>query len=260
MVLKNKVMSLTSELRTVLFAGLLGLLALTGCASVAWQTQDETCVVEAWRAGDLVIEPPQLFVSLNESEQRFRAISWHMGYGIHYKDGTIAGGAVFDSPHPSAILTEDFSASTLQLSHMQDIPIEWLFVGMDFTYGNPPSANPHIVSVTRWRAEYAAEACWYYGGETIELVASEGWKTGQIVYMIPVFDYGYDYIFVVKPRWQEGQIRWHSLFAFRISSGTHQELTNTLWSLKTLARRAAQKRKFLSVLTDSGKVLKSKDV
>ena len=38
------------------------------------------------------------------------------------------------------------------------------------------------------------------------------------------------------------------------------ELVYTLWSLKTLARRAAQKRKLLSVITERGKVLKSKDV
>ena len=37
-------------------------------------------------------------------------------------------------------------------------------------------------------------------------------------------------------------------------------LANTDWSLKTLARRAAQKRKFLSVLTERGKVLKSNHV
>ena len=36
--------------------------------------------------------------------------------------------------------------------------------------------------------------------------------------------------------------------------------TDALWSLKTLARRAAQKRKLLSVITERGKVLKSKDV
>ena len=188
--------------------------------------QEEICVVEAWRTGDLIIEPPQLFAFLNESEQSVRAISWHMGYGIRYKDGTIAGGVDFDSPHPSTILTKDFSASTLLLTHKQDIPLDWLFVGMDFTYGNLPSINPYIVSVTRWRAEYAAEACWYYGGETIELVAMGRWTLGQIDYMIPVFDSGYDYIYVVQPRWQEGQIRWHSLFAFRISSGGHPELSN----------------------------------
>ena len=33
--------------------------------------------------------------------------------------------------------------------------------------------------------------------------------------------------------------------------------TNTDWSLKTLARSAAGKHKFLSVLTEHGKVLKS---
>ena len=208
----------------------IAIIFLSGCINGLYMEdvhnieQKEICIVEAWRTGDFVIEPPQLFVSLNETGQSVRAISRHMGYGVHYKDGTIAGGADFDSPHPSTILTEDFSASTLQLTHKQDIPLD--LVVIEFTYGNPPSTNPYIVSVTRWRAEYAAEACWYYGGETIELVASGGWTSRQIDYMIPVFDDGYDYVYVVQPRWQEGQIRWHSLFAFRINSGGHPELVN----------------------------------
>ena len=78
---------MATNLRIALLAGLFGLLALTGCTSVAGQVQEEACVVEAWRTGDLAIEPPQLFVSLNESEQRFRAISWHMGYGFATKTG-----------------------------------------------------------------------------------------------------------------------------------------------------------------------------
>ena len=50
---------MTTNLKIVLSTGLLGLFIFTGCASVVGQAQ-ETCVVEAWRTEDLLIEPPQL--------------------------------------------------------------------------------------------------------------------------------------------------------------------------------------------------------
>ena len=62
------------DLKTMLFAGLFGLLVLTGCTVATEQTQEAGCVVDAWRAGSLEYEPPQLYVFL-EPEQEVQVIS-----------------------------------------------------------------------------------------------------------------------------------------------------------------------------------------
>ena len=221
-------------LKILLISGLFGLLALTGCTVAteqahetncvadAEQAQETSCVVDAWRAGSLEYEPPQLYVSL-ESEQDVRAIAWHMGYTVFYEDGNIAGGAQFDSPHPSELLLKDFYSATLQLSHDQNLPLDLQFIGMDFNYGNPPSGDSYIISVTRFRVEdiNGAETVYgdFYSGEIVELMAAEEFISGVFVDVISILDDGFDYIYLVQPRWQEGQIRWDSLFAFRVNSG-----------------------------------------
>lgn len=174
--------------------------------------QKSGCVVDAWLAENFELEPPQLYVFL-EPEQGVQAIAWHMGYTVFYEAGNIAGGATFDSPHPSELLLQDFYSATLQLSHEQRLPLDLQFIGIDFNYGYPPSGDPHIISATRWRVKYVdgVEAVYgdFYNGETVELMED----------VISILDDGYDYIYIVQPEWREGQVRWNSLFAFRVNSG-----------------------------------------
>ena len=214
--------------KILICTGLLGLLALTGCDE---DTGQETgCIVYAWQSGNLEPIPPQLYVFL-EPDKGIRAITWHMGFSVFDKDGNMVGAMLNDSPHPSAILSKDFSSAYLQLSYRGYTHLDWQFIGLDFTYGCPPNTNlPQIASVTRWRLEYRKEynlyltaGCWYYGGETVELIAPGGWTPGLLSEMIIVWDDGYDYIYIVQPEWREGQIRWRSLFAFRVNSDPHLE-------------------------------------
>jgi len=221
--------------KIILFIGLFGLLALTGCneagneaqeadyALVENQRQEAFCVVEAWRARSLEYEAPQLYVSL-ESEQDVSAIAWHGSYTVFYEDGNIAGATNFDQLPPSELLVQDFSSVTLQLPYEQDMPLDLRVISMDFNYGNPPSSDPHIIFVTRWRVEQidGAEVVIgdFYNGETVEPMAHETWTPGVPVDMISILDDGFDYIYIVQPEWREGQIRWSSLFAFRVNSGT----------------------------------------
>ena len=209
----------------MLFTGLFCLLTLTGCAMVEGQSQESDCIVTAWQARSLEPLPPQLYVFL-DPDQEVRAVAWHMSYTVYDKDGNSVGGTKFDSPHHSELLLQDFYSATLQLSYGQDLPLGLQFIGMDFSYGYPPSRYPHIISATRWRLEdvsgdglYLPAGCWYYGGESIELTAQEAWTPGVLVDVISVYDDGFDYIYVVEPEWREGQIRWRSLFAFRVNSG-----------------------------------------
>jgi len=67
-------MNMKKDMKIILFAGLLGLLALTGCTVATEQIQEVGCVVSAWRAGSLEYKPPQLYVFL-EPEEEVRVIS-----------------------------------------------------------------------------------------------------------------------------------------------------------------------------------------
>ena len=202
----------------MLFAGLFGLLVLTGCAVNSGRTQEADCIVTAWQTGNLEPVPPQLYAFL-EPEQSVRAIARHMSFTVFDEDGNIVGAMLSDSLHPSALLYRDFYSATLQLSHGQNL-------GMKFTCGYPLSSYPHIVSVTRWRLEdadgsglYLPAGCWYHGGEAIDFMTPEDWTPEILAEMITVLDDGFDYIYVVQPNWREGQVRWHSIFAFRVNSG-----------------------------------------
>ena len=210
------------DLKVMLLAGLFSLLALIGCTATTEQTQEANCIVDAWRARSLEYGPPQLYVFLGP-EQSVPAIAWYMGYTVFYEDGTPVGATRFDSLGPSELLSKDFYSATLQLAHGQDIPLELQFISMDFNYGHPPSSNPQIISATRFRIGYidGVEVVHgdFYSGEIVELLAQETWTPGIPVDVISILDDGFDYIYIVQPKWQDGPIRWHSFFAFRVNSG-----------------------------------------
>ena len=153
------------------------------------------------------IKAPSLYVYFGE-EQRVQAIQLTTDWSYYDEHGNLIGSILFDSPHPLQKNEQDFDESTLQLVHRQDWMLDWQFIGLDFTY------EPVDITVTRWRLEHL-NATNIPEGAPIELIA----PTLQD-YRIPIFDVGYDYIYMVIARWQNGS----SIYAFRANGGGHPEI------------------------------------
>ena len=210
------------NLRMRLFAGIFGVLVLAGCVLEAGQTRGNPL-------GPMTPQEPvtpHLYVFL-EPGQGVQAIGLNTSWTVFDEDGNFVVGFDSDSPHPLQLGLRDFYSATLQLSHVQDSPLDWRFIGLDFTLGYPPNAHlPHIISVTRWRVEHTGE--WridvFPGEETVELMAPGGWTPGPLAEMIPIFDDGFDYIYAVQAEWREGRSQGTKLFAFRVISGVEHEV------------------------------------
>ena len=204
------------NLRMMLFAGLFSVLLFAGCAEEAGYLQRD----------NLEPVPPHLYVFL-APEQGVRAIGLSTSWTVFDEDGNFAVDFNADSPHPQQLSPRDFESATLRLSHGQDSPLDWRFIGLDFTYGDPPNTHlPHILSVTRWSVRHTG--AWsidvFPGEETVELVAPGGWTPGLFADMIPIFDDGFDSIYAVQAEWREGRSQGTKLFAFRVISGIEFEV------------------------------------
>ncbi|MCL2361447.1 MAG: WG repeat-containing protein [Defluviitaleaceae bacterium] len=102
---------------------------------------------------------------------------------------------------------------TLELTHTQNLPLDWQYISMDFEDANAPVS----VNVTRRRADQVGHN---YSLDFIDIPMPSGLQPSAFGFRIPVLDDGYDYFYFVRIVWEDGFI--HN--AFRVNSGVHPEI------------------------------------